>query len=200
MTAKELLEMNGDFSRSPLTDSLRRIHRLFEENSVSYAIIGGLAVVRSGAARTTDDIDVLTSREGWATIQEADPAGFDTRADYAVDRANDVNVDIVFSGTEWEMVIPLGEAEALREYDDEFGCWFIDLCHLIELKTAVFLKKKLDDGIEIAAKDLSDVVALIEKNLELVTDEFLSGMHPEIQPEVKRIRSKVKTSGSRRER
>lgn len=48
--------------------------------------------------------------------------------------------------------------------------------------------------IEIAAKDLADVVALIEKNLPSVTDEFISAMHPETEPEVRRIRSKVRRS------
>ncbi len=191
MTAKELLELNGDFSHSPLVDSLRRIHRLFEENSVAYAVIGGLAVVRSGAARTTSDVDLLTSREGWARVRESDHAGFDTRAEHAVDRTNNVNVDIIFHGDEWGMVIPIRDVGEIREYDDEFQCWFIDLLHLIELKTAVYLKKKAEDGIEIASKDLADVVALIQNNLSAITDEFIHSMHPEIRPEVKRIRGKV---------
>lgn len=87
--------------------------------------------------------------------------------DHAIDKANGVDVDIRSSGGEWDMIVPLRDAVAVREYDDEFGCG-----------------------------DLSDVVALIEKNLPVVTDEVSSGMHLEIRAEVMRIRREVEKGSS----
>ena len=78
MTAKRILSVNGDFKHSPLMQSLRRVHRLFERHSLSYAVVGGLAVVRHGAVRTTADIDVLTSENGWEEIRRTSQREFAT--------------------------------------------------------------------------------------------------------------------------
>ena len=194
MTAKELLKLNGDFHSSPLTDTLSRINKLFEENSVSYAVIGGLAVVRNGAQRTTDDIDVLTSKDGWNKIRQVSNRGFKMQPDFAVDLKNGVDIDLLFTGDQWEMVIPLLDAEKIREYDEELNAWFIDLLHLIELKTAVYLKKKAKDGIEIAAKDLADTAALIKHNFDRITDQFILKMRIEVQSDVRKIREAIRKS------
>jgi len=192
MTAKRILEINGDFHNSPLLDSLRRINKLFSEYSIPYAVIGGLAVVRNGAVRTTIDIDILTSKDGWSRIREAAPEEFKTGMDHAVDKKNGVDIDVIFSGNDWEMVIPLPRAEEIREYDKELEAWFIDLPHLIELKTAVFLKKKIEDGFEIAAKDMADITALMENNLQKMTRVFIQKIRPEVRDEVSNILNKVK--------
>ena len=63
MTAKDLLELNGDFRSSPLLDTVRRLHRLFTENRIPYAVIGGLAVIRNGAVRTTIAVDLLVRKQ-----------------------------------------------------------------------------------------------------------------------------------------
>lgn len=191
MTAKKLLERNGDFSNSPLIDSLRRVNDLFEKYSAPYAVIGGLAVVRNGALRTTIDIDILTSKDDWDRIRQSNPKNFVTGIDHAVDKKNNIPIDVLFSGKEWDMVIPLMAAKNVREYDEELHAWFIDLLHLIELKTAVYLKKKKEDGIEIAAKDLADVVALIENNPGKVTDGFIDKINLVIRDEVRGIYLKV---------
>ena len=192
MTAKRLLEINGDFRTSPLLAALRRIDVLFEEHSVPYAVIGGLAVVRNGARRTTMDIDLLTSREGWQKIRDAAPGGLRTGPDNAIDTLTEVQIDILFDGDYWEMVIPLTKPEAIGEYDEELRAWFITLPRLLELKIAVYLKKLSEDGIEIAAKDLADVVALMEQNLGSIDDDFIYGIRFEVRDEFVRILQKVR--------
>ena len=192
MTAKRLLEINGDFKTSPLLQALHRIDNLFEEHSVNYAVIGGLAVVRNGAVRTTIDIDLLTSREGWQKIRDASPAGLRTAPDNAIDTKTDVQIDVLFEGDDWEMVIPLTKPEAISEYDEQLRAWFITLPHLLELKIAVYLKKLGEDGIEIAAKDLADVVALMEQNLNSIDDDFIDKIRVEVRDEFVRILRKVR--------
>jgi len=44
MTAKDLLDLNGDFRRSPLLDTARKLHKLLEQQDIPYLIIGGLSV------------------------------------------------------------------------------------------------------------------------------------------------------------
>ena len=82
--------------------------------------------------------------------------------------------------------------EAVNEYDEEPGAWFISLSHLLELKIAVYLKKLGEDGIEIAAKDLADVVALMEQNLNSIDDDFIDKIRVEVRDEFVRILRKVR--------
>jgi hypothetical protein len=48
MTAGRLLEQNGDFTNSPLIQTVRKLHRLFSFRRMDYAVVGGMAVVRNG--------------------------------------------------------------------------------------------------------------------------------------------------------
>ncbi len=63
MTAREILILNGDFTTSPLLDTLHRLDACFIDNNIPYAVIGGLAVIRNGAVRTTIGIDVLIGKK-----------------------------------------------------------------------------------------------------------------------------------------
>jgi len=89
------------------------------------------------------------------------------------------------------MDIPVPEPDEVREYDRELGAWYVDLLHLIEWKTAVYRKKLREDGIEIAATDLADVVALIQSNRERIDQAFVQAVHPAVKDELDRIRRKV---------
>ncbi|MBA7583463.1 hypothetical protein ES708_25407 [subsurface metagenome] len=191
MTPKRVLEINGDLKESPLIETIRRIHSVFSKNGVSYTIIGGMAVIRNGCSRTTIDIDILTTREGWHSIRNAPEAPFDTWTDHAVDKKNNIDIDVLFPGNDWEMLIPLPHPDMVKEYDEDFGANFIGLKPLLELKTAVYLKKKKEEGIEIAAKDLYDIVELIKKNHSRITDKFMKTMNPVIAGEIRRISARV---------
>ncbi len=127
-----------------------------------------------------------------ACIRNAPEAPFNTWTDRAVDKKNNIDIDVLFPGNDWEMLIPLAHPDTVKEYDEDFGANFIGLKPLLELKTAVYLKKKKEEGIEIAAKDLYDVVELIKKNHNRITDNFMGKMNPVIAEEIRRISARVK--------
>jgi hypothetical protein len=125
MSPEEVLTLNGDFKRSPLLDTVRRLHAIFAAGRVPYVIIGGLAVVRNGAVRTTIDVDVLLRREDWSRACASLGAAFETGADRAKDRRNGVDVDV-------HMVIPLPDPSAQSDYDDRLGANFLNLRGVLE--------------------------------------------------------------------
>lgn len=197
MTAKEVLERNGSFRRSDLIDTARRLHALFDSLGIPYVIIGGLAVVRNGAPRTTADVDILIRRESWQRLTAAAQEPFLLiGTDAMKDTANGVDVDVIFADDDWGMAIPLPDPEAVAEQDDELGARFMGLVSLLELKTAVYLQKKRDDGEEIAAKDLADIVALLQAHGEVTG--ALEGCNPAVREELLRIARAVATSRRRR--
>jgi hypothetical protein len=71
MTARELLNLNGSFRESPLLETARRLHAALTRRGLPYLIVGGLAVLRNGAARTTLDVDILVRREDLDRVREA---------------------------------------------------------------------------------------------------------------------------------
>ena len=66
MTAKDLLELNGDFRRSPLLDTARKRHRLPEQSKIPCVIVGGLSLVsilelKTVARDLADVVELLTN-------------------------------------------------------------------------------------------------------------------------------------------
>lgn len=99
-----------------------------------------MAVIRNGCSRTTIDIDILTTREGWHYIRNIPEIPFNTWIDHAVDKKNNIDIDVLFPGDDREMLIPLPHPDRVKEYDEDFGANFIGLKPLLELKTAVCLR------------------------------------------------------------
>ena len=192
MNAKDLLELNGDFRGSPLLDTARKLHRLLTQKKIPYVIIGGLSVIRNGAVRTTQDVDVLVRRDQWPEIRSALDRYFVIEVDAAVDRETDVPVDFLYAGDDWDMIFPLPDPEDVSEYDSGLQANFLSLISILELKTAVYLQKKRDSGIEIAAKDLADVVGLLTNNRERLAAQLLETLHPVIRTEVERILGRLR--------
>jgi hypothetical protein len=181
VTPRELFEINGDFTSSPLIRTARRLHALFEAAGVPYAIVGGMAVARNGALRTTHDIDILTEREGWARIRASAGDAIETQPDAARDVETNIHVDVLFAGDDWGMVFPLPDPAGVSELDPALGARFMDLLHLVELKCAVYLARRREDGLEVAAKDLSDVVELVRHNRDRVSHAAADAMHPAVR-------------------
>ena len=197
MTAKEILNLNGDFARSPLLDTLHRLDAYFGSENIPYAVIGGLAVVRNGARRTTIDIDILINREDWKHISDNIPNFLEVSCDSAKDRTNQVDIDILFPGNEWEMEIELPNPRDIGERDEDLGGVFAGLVPLLMIKCAVYRKKLREDGIEIAAKDLYDLTELLKaRGSELTTTDY-DKMPQAIAATLKDIYSKVKGKGRR---
>jgi hypothetical protein len=198
MTAKELLELNGDFRHSPLLETARKLHRLLSPHQISYAIIGGLSVIRNGAVRTTQDIDILVRKEQWSRLQDALQADFNVKLDSAVDRNTNISVDILFAGENRDTTPPLPDPAQVLEYDAELQANFVSLPAILELKTAIYLQKKRDEGVEIAAKDLADVVALLRNNQDKLSPQLFADFHPRIRKELKRIQRKIRVRGDKK--
>jgi hypothetical protein len=197
MTARELLRINGDGgAESPLVQAVRRFHRLLEPRGVAYCVIGGMAVVRNGWVRTTHDIDILVDRAGWESLLSGAPspleeAGITAAGDAAHDRCTGIDLDILFPGDDWEMVIPLPSPAAVREYDAALGAWFIGLAPLLAVKTAVYRSKLQELGPELAAKDLADVVELMRANRHAI-DAALQRVPAAVSGELSRIWRRIR--------
>jgi hypothetical protein len=199
MSPKELLELNGDFRRSALIETLRRLHAAFDRIGVGYAVVGGLAVVRNGAARTTLDVDILTTRSGWERFRQAAASGeFSTAADHARDAANAVEIDVIFSGDRWDMPFALPDPEQVSEFDAELGARFMSLARIIELKLAVYLEKLSEFGPEIAAKDLADATALVSANVVCLNAGYAESLHPSVREAFTRARDSVRRAAEKR--
>ena len=191
MTAEELLKLNGDAQGSPLLDTLGRIHDVFSSRGIAYAAVGGIAVIAHGGHRTTHDIDILTTRKGWEELRRDRPERFECRMDSAVDRANGVPIDVLFSGDAWDMVIPLPDPAGCSVFLADLGANVMDLLHILELKTAVYMARSRTEGRELASKDLADVVSLIQANRSRITRDLLEAMHPRVRRRVRRIAARV---------
>jgi hypothetical protein len=198
MNPKEYLDMNGSFHESPLVGTLRKLHTILDRQDIPYAVIGGMAVIRCGGHRTTHDIDILIRREDWERVKTSNPQEFECGIDTAVDTRNGIPVNVLFSDDDWDMLFLLPDPASVGEYDESFGAYFMRLDHLLELKTAVYLQKLKDDGIEFAAKDLADVVELIRNNRGKITPATIDSLHPGVRQELLHIRQRVITREQQR--
>ncbi len=191
MTAKEVLNLNGDFRQSPLLDTLHRIDSYLSSKEISYAVVGGMAVVRNGAHRTTIDLDILLAEDDWGRISDNPPDFLEISGDSARDRINQVDIDILHPGDEWEMEIELPRPEEIGERDTILGGVFAGLVPLLTIKCAVNRKKLKEDGIEVASKDLYDLTELLKARGSELTESDFKTMPPAIATALKDIRRKV---------
>ena len=73
----------------------------------------------------------------------------------------------------------------------------MDLLHLLELMRAVHLAKRREHGIEVAAKDLADVVELVRHNRDRVTREAIEAVHPAVRRLLRRVVRRVAQAEAR---
>ena len=182
MTAARILQLNGDMTHdSPMMGVVRRIHALFNARELPYCVIGGMAVIRNGHARTTIDVDVLTLKKSWLKALPIEGEIVSQGIDSCLDRETGVRIDILFADEDWGMVIPMPDPRRVAEFDQSLGASFIGLHALVQLKTAVYLDKLQEHGPATAAKDLADVQALIKNNLTRFSREMLQGYDPAVR-------------------
>src|SRR5438105_11606866 len=55
--------------RDPVHQTMRRIAKQLDKSKIPYAVVGGMAVFAQGYRRTTDDLDLLLTREGFAAFR-----------------------------------------------------------------------------------------------------------------------------------
>lgn len=147
-----------------LVAALRSLKKRFDEEGIPFVVIGALAVQRHGHWRFTEDIDLLTTKEGLDRIHERFfGRGINPRAAGLRKRLRDsereVNIDIVTSGE------PAGGQGSPLIYPDPSSPWFVEheglryptLDKLIDIKLASHIWGS-------RAQDFADVVRLIQVN------------------------------------
>ncbi len=129
---------------------------------------------------------MLVRRPDWDSVRVHAVAGFVFRQDDAGDEMNGVTIDILFAGDDPDMVVRLPDPLDVREWDESLDAWFINWRALVTRKTAVFLSKKLEYGVAVAARDLGDVAALVETHLEEIDDLFALPIPRQVKRVLKR--------------
>ncbi len=182
MSAARILELNGDMTRdSPMMEVVRRFHALASARGLPYCVIGGMAVIRNGYARTTIDVDVLTYKREWMKLLPLEGEISSEGIDNCVDRKTGVKLDVLFADKDWGMVIPMPDPLQVGELDQGLGANFIGLHALVQLKTAVYLDKLREQGEDVASKDRSDVFELIRRNLPELSNTIIQAYHPAVR-------------------
>jgi len=182
MTAAKILKLNGDMSHdAPMMEVVRRFHAVSSSRGLPYCVVGGMAVVRNGYARTTVDVDILTYKSDWVRLLPLQGEISSQGIDSCLDTETGIRIDILFADEDWGMAMPMPDPRKVMEFDEELGANFIDLHALVQLKAAVYLAKLHEQGEDVASKDRSDVFELMRRNLSRFTKEIIQGYHPAVR-------------------
>src|SRR5262245_65070261 len=100
---KRLKEISMFFQgKDEVHKTMRRLVKRLERAGIPYAVMGGMAVNAHGHRRTTGDLDVLLTGEGFTQFRELFvPKKYGTvpkRSRRFVDKANDITVDVLVTG------------------------------------------------------------------------------------------------------
>ncbi len=148
--------------RDEVHRTMKRLLRRLERAKIPYVVAGGMAVYLHGYRRTTDDVDVLVTREGLAEFRRryvpryyrANP----NRERRLIDRADDVIIDFLVTG----LFPGSGKPGPIAFPDPEKVVEVLNKTRVLDLATLIQLK--------LAARrhqDFADVVALIRaRNLD----------------------------------
>ncbi len=158
----------------PVHRTMNRIAAELEKANIPYAVVGGMAVNAHRHRRTTDDLDILLTPQGFAAFrQQFIGRSFDAIPDRPrrfVDRGNAVSLDILvtgmFPGSGKPGPIAYPDPAAVRER--------IENIEVVNLPTLVQLK--------LAARryqDFADVVSLIR--IHRLDESFADRLHPTVR-------------------
>jgi hypothetical protein len=159
--------------RDPIHKTMRRIAKVLEKAKIPYAVVGGMAVFAQGYRRTTDDLDILLTPEGFEAFRrlfvpknyEPMPRRQKRFRDPVTGVTFDVLVTGLFPGTGKPGPIAYPDPAAVSETIEKIRV--IDLPTLIQLKLAAR-----------RYQDFADVVNLIRvHNLD---ESFQAKLHPAV--------------------
>ena len=154
--------------------TMRRLIRRLDRAGIPYAIMGGMAVYAHHYRRTTDDLDVLLTPEGFAEFRRRFvPKQYATtpkRSRRFVDTQNQVTLDVLITGYYPGMGEPgpITFPDPAKVAEPRGKVKVIDLPTLVQLKLAAR-----------RYQDFADVVNLIRFN-EL-DESFKARLHPSVQ-------------------
>ena len=172
--AEELYQGEGRLKKT-----YDRLAKHLDELGISYALVGGYALILHGVRRFTEDIDLLVSEEGLERLhKELIGRGYIQVAPQSRnlrDVETGVKIEFVvtgeFPGDGKPKPVEFPEPEAAAENRE--GIKVIDLKSLIELKLASGMTAKT------RLQDLADVQRLIEEH-HLASD-FANQLHPYVR-------------------
>lgn len=172
---KRLKEIDMFFQGAdPVHKTMNRVAAELEKANIAYAVVGGMAVNAHRHRRTTEDLDILLTSEGFAEFRKQFVGkDFDTipgRARRFVDRGNEVTLDILvagmFPGTGKPGPIAYPDPGAVRERIENIEV--VNLPTLIELKLAAR-----------RYQDFADVVSLIR--IHQLDESFAESLHSSVR-------------------
>jgi hypothetical protein len=160
--------------RDEVHKTMRRLAKRLEKANISYAVIAGMAVFAHRHRRTTNDVDILLTPEGFAEYQRVFVPKFyakmPKRPRRFVDRANDVTIDVLVTG----LFPGSGKPGPISYPNPREVSQTIDKIRVLNLLTLIQLK--------LAARryqDFADVVNLIRSNN--LEESFTTHLHPSVR-------------------
>lgn len=160
--------------KAPVHQTMNRIAAELEKANIPYAVVGGMAVNAHRHHRTTDDLDILLTAEGFARFRQIFIGqSVDTipgRQRRFVDRNNAVTLDILVTG----MYPGSGKPGPIAYPDPSSVRERIDNIEVVNLPTLIQLK--------LAARryqDFADVVSLIRAHQ--LDESFADRLHPSVR-------------------
>jgi hypothetical protein len=163
-------------ARDPLHKTMRRLATHLAKAKIPYAVVGGMAVYAQGYRRTSDDLDILMTREGLLMFRRLfvprtyEPLSLRPRR--LIDPVSGVAFDILVTG----LFPGSGEPGPSVYPDPDTVSETIDRIRVVNLPTLIQLK--------LAARrhqDLADVVNLIR--VHNLKEGFVAKLHPALHPD-----------------
>jgi hypothetical protein len=159
--------------RDPVHKTMRRIAKLLEKAKIPYAVVGGMAVFAQGYRRTTDDLDILLTREGFDAFRRMFvPQNYQSIPRHQkrfIDPLTGVTFDILVTG----FFPGTGKPGPISYPDPADVSETIERIRVVDLPTLVQLK--------LAARryqDFADVVNLIR--VHHLDESFQAKLHPAV--------------------
>jgi hypothetical protein len=135
--------------------TMRRVVKRLEKANIPYAVVGGMAVNAHKYRRTTGDVDILLTPEGFAEFRRLFvPKQYENmpgRKRRFVDRTNQVTVDVrltgFFPGTGKPGPIAYPDPAHVSETIEKYRV--VDLLTLVQLKLAARRYRNFGDVVEL---------------------------------------------------
>jgi len=189
LSVDEMLRESDDFflERGPVHKTLRTLAESLERESISYAVLGGMALYLLGYRRFTSDVDLLLTPGGLESFRDrlvgrGYAIAFPGARRTFRDQRTGVKIDVITTGE-----YPGDEKPKAVSFPDP-GVAAIDLDGIRVIALENLIELKLASGLSAAHRmhiDLADVQRLIEE-IGLPSD-LAEKLDPSVRSEYRRL-------------